>query len=203
MLALAIASLLAAGCGGESGEEGERLSQASLLDVDSLPDPVLTDEDVAEQEQDSAERTYLAYWQAAQFGDLAAALGYFAPQTVEAVGVGTLNAAIRSQVSLMRGTRPVFVSEAETDPGLTSLRYAIRGIEGEVITATAVLREAGDGWEIVYDSFLDGAIGATIEGRAQARIDPASATASPEAARAGAAATARQSRYLNELTEGG
>jgi hypothetical protein len=195
---VAAVALPLAGCGGESDEDAQSLADKSLVDVSDLPDPVLTPEDVAAAEG-SPERAYLTYYQDAQFQDLASAVDRFAPGTVDAVGLSLLSQAIRSQITLMRGTEPSFIDEARSEPDLVSLRYALKGSDDQPVTATAVLRKQGGDWEIVYDSFLDGAIGSVAESRAQARIDPAASVSSIEALRAGSAAGRLQARYLEQL----
>lgn len=201
----AVVALPLAGCGGESNDDAESLADESLVEVSELPEPVLTPEDVEGTEEGSPERAYLTYYQDAQFQDLASAIDRFAPGTVEAVGRDLMTQAVRSQSGFLREREPSIIDTAESEPDLVSLRYALRGVEDDQpIAATAVLRQKGNGdWEIVYDSFLDGAIGGVAESRAQARIDAAAPVSSAEALRAGAAAGRSQSRYLEELKQGG
>lgn len=203
VLILLIALLLLAGCGGNSDSEDVKLTKAGLVDLSALPDPVLTSEDIEATEPGSPQRAYLSYWRDAQFQNWAGAMDSFDPGLVDAVGFDELLGGLRSQAALMRVNAPALESASTSEPGLTSLPYAIVDAEGDVTTQTATLREKGGRWLIVYDSFLDGAIGGFVAGRVQAEIDPSAPTNSIEADRAGGRATLRQGRYLEQLKRGG
>jgi hypothetical protein len=198
LLALAV---VFSGCGDDSTDT--QLGNKSLVEPADLPEAVISEDDRDQFDDGSAEVALLDYWQSLQFQDLTTALGFYEPGLRKAVSSSLLLETLRSQSTLYRIRKPGILKEATESTGdLTTVRYVIEGLSGEVTTHSVTFRKDGDEWRIVFSSFTGEGLLASAQARRQVELDPSAQQPGPEAQQAGARAAQKQQDYLDNVLQG-
>jgi hypothetical protein len=193
--ALATASLCAASisaCG----------NSADAPPASTPPDNIVKRSEVNGHPEGSVEKAFLEYWSSLQYQAWAEAVSYYAPSFRGAVGTAAIVGAKKVNAPSYPKLKPAIV-EVVRKGGLTTIKYTLRLSDGTLERASVTWENAGGNWQIVFDSRLDAELNQFAENRvelAQNGVLPTSLDqVSPAARRAGAAASQRQSRFLQSF----
>lgn len=197
-----VAALLAlTGCGGSSDVDTQVVTE-SIVDPGDLPDVVIDQEDLDRFDPGSVERAFLNYSEALQFGDVAAALEFYDPGLLRAVGERNVTAGLRFGSPIYRSRKPGIFETSETEGGIETIRYLLQDLSGQRSPYSISWRKRDGEWVIVFNAYLGDSMKTVVQAREQAALDPSAQAVSPEAERAGARVAARQEVFYDGLLAG-
>ena len=186
---------LVAACGGGSEDEARELQKRSIVsDPEPLSAALIKTRDLRRYTPDSVERAFLSYWSTLQFEGWRTAVRFYEPGLRDYIGDDRLLRALAGQVGVFQSNRPIISSVARVNGDLL-LKYLLRDTSTNETPRSLAWRRIGGNWRVVYDGFLDDALGEAGQLEVQTRIDPTAQKPSTEALRAGARARRLQSQY--------
>jgi hypothetical protein len=149
----------------------------------------------------SVERTFLEYWSDLQFQSWADAAAYYDPGFRDFVGTAAVIGAKKVNGSAYPLLRPHIV-RVDTDDGDSTVYYTVKLADSSKELHSITWIEDDGNWQIVHDSRLDAELNQFAQNRVEGAVPTeAPHVPSPEAARAGQAASQLQARFLETLLE--
>jgi hypothetical protein len=177
-------------CGGGSSSEPQR-----------APDNLISQAEVERRADGSVQRAFLGYWSDLQFQSWAEVAAYYEPDFRDAVGTAAIIGGKKVNAPSYPQLKPEIARVRERGEFAT-INYSLRFIDGSKELASVTWRKLDGAWQLIYDSRLDAELRQYTENRVEIEengvlpTDPADA--SPEARRAGEAATRRQARFVEQ-----
>jgi hypothetical protein len=173
--------------------------------ANTAPSNVLRPAELTRYEEGSVERTFLEYWSDLQFQAWADVAAYYDPRFRDFIGTAALIDAKKVGATFYPSLKPTIerVTDGQEE---ASVYYSLRREDGTKELASTTWRRSDGGWRMIHDSRLDAELNQAAQERVQltAGGGEAGSTAegSPEALRAGKAASRLQSLFLEEIDQG-
>jgi hypothetical protein len=189
--ALALAAISLSACG----------SNADHTPAPGAPSNVITQSELEKPAAGSVERAFVEFWSDLQFQSWAEVASFYSPAFRESIGTAVIVGAKKLNGSSYPDLKPLVVS-VEEGRGLTTIKYSLQFIDGTKELSSINWQKQAGNWEIVYDSRLDSELNQFAENRVELAKNGALPTdvseITPEAAKAGAAASQAQARFLQQ-----
>lgn len=159
--ALLLTAIFLLGCGSEDGED--TTTEGGGGD-DAFAPQVVTDEDIDAQEEDSAGRALLEWWQAYQFQDANGVVLLTSPKTIDELGENSLTELVKTRGQGLQGIEVLDATESGDDASvraglLTFTPEEEGGPPPDEPTAsrpvTFAMVKEDDGWLYAEPAFLE------------------------------------------------